>query len=60
MNLSSILTRHRSTTELRVFGTETSYTQSLLEEPTPQSNDLALFRLRIVERIIRSGVAPLL
>ena len=40
-----ILTRPRSTAEPRVVGIETSCTQSLKEEPTPKSNDLAMFRL---------------
>ena len=41
-NLSPILTRHRSTAELRVVGIEASCTQL-----TPESNDLAMSRLYI-------------
>ena len=48
-----IPTRHRSTAELRVVGIETSRTESLVEEPTPESNDLAMFRLLIRETIQR-------
>ena len=55
-NLSPILTRHRSTAEPRVVGIETSCTQSLIKEPTPESNDLAMSRLRIPERIISPWV----
>ena len=40
-----ILTRHRSTAELRVVGIETSRTESLTEEPPPESNNLAMSRL---------------
>ena len=47
-----ILTRHRSTAELRVVGIETSRTESLTEKPFPESNDLAMSRLRIRETII--------
>ena len=43
-----ILTRHRSTAaELLVAGMETSRTELLIEEPTPESNDLPMSRLRI-------------
>ena len=35
-----ILTRRRSTAEVRVVGIETSRTESLIEEPTPESNNL--------------------
>ena len=44
-NLPPILTRHRSTAELRVVGIETSRTESLTEEPPPESNNLAMSRL---------------
>ena len=47
-----ILTRHHSTAELRVVGIETSRSESLTEEPTPESNDLAMSRLRTRETII--------
>ena len=50
-----ILTRHRNTAELRVVGIETSCTQSVIEPP-PESNDLAMSRLRIRERVISSCV----
>ena len=55
-----ILTRHRSTAELPVVGIETSRTESLTEEPTPEFNDLAMSRLRIRETNISSsvGLAP--
>ena len=46
-NLPTILTRLHSTAELRVVGIETSCTQPLIEEPTPDSNDLAMSCLRI-------------
>ena len=52
----SILTRYRSTAELRVVGIETSRTESLIEEPTPESNNIAMSRLRIHERHISSCV----
>ena len=57
-----ILARHRSTAELRVVGIETSRTESLTEKPFPESNDLAMSRLRIRETIISPcvGLAPLL
>ena len=41
-----ILTRHRSTAELRVVGIETSRPELLTEEPSPESNNLAMSRLR--------------
>ena len=41
-----MLTRHRSSAELRVVGIETSLTESLTVEPSPESNDLAMSRLR--------------
>ena len=47
-----VLTRHRSTAELRVVGIETSRTKSLTEEPSPESNDLVMSRLRTRETII--------
>ena len=55
-----ILTRHRSTAELRVVGIETSRTESLTVEPSPESNDLAMSRLRTRETIISPcvGLAP--
>ena len=55
-----ILTRHRSTAELGVDGIETRRTESLTEEPSPESNDLAMSRLRIQETIISHfvGLAP--
>ena len=40
-----IHTRHRITAELRVVGIETSRTESLTEEPSPESNNLAMSRL---------------
>ena len=54
-----IRTRHRSTVELRVV-IETSRTESLTEEPSPESNDLAMPRLRTRETIISRcvGLAP--
>ena len=53
-------TRHRSTAELRVVVIETSRTESLTEEPSPESNDLAMSRLRNREAIISPcvGLAP--
>ena len=48
--LPHILTRHRSTAELQVVGMETSRSKSHVEEPTPESHDIAMFRLRIRER----------
>ena len=55
-----ILTRHRSNAELRVVGIETSRTESLTEEPSPESNNLAMSRLRTREMIISPcvGLAP--
>ena len=55
-----ILTRHRSTAELRVVGIETSGTESHTEEPSAESNDLAMSRLRTRETIISPcvGLAP--
>ena len=52
--------RRRSTAELRVVGIETSRTESLTEEPSPESNDLAMSRLRIRESIFSPcvGLAP--
>ena len=47
-----ILTRHRSTAELRVGGNEARRTESLTEEPFPESNNLAMSRLRTRETII--------
>ena len=55
-----ILTRHRSTAELRVVGIETSRTESLTEEPSPESNDLAMSRLRTRETIISPCVGLLI
>ena len=46
-----ILTRHRSTAELRVVGIKTSRTESHTEEPSPESNDLAMSCLRTRETI---------
>ena len=40
-----ILIRHRSTAELRVVGVETSRIEPLTEDPSPESNNLAIFRL---------------
>ena len=57
-----ILTRYRSTAELRVVGLETSRTESLTEEPSHESNNLAMSRVRTRETI-RSpwvGLAPTL
>ena len=53
-------TRHRSTAELRVVVIETSRTESLTEEPSPESNDLAMPRLRTRETVISPcvGLAP--
>ena len=55
-----IRTRHRSTAELRVVVIETSRTESLTEEPSPESNDLAMSHLRTRETIISPcvGLAP--
>ena len=55
-----ILTRHRLSAELRVVGIETSRTESLTEEPSPESNDLAMTRLRTRETIVSPcvGLAP--
>ena len=44
--------QHCRTAELRVVGIETSRTESLTEKPFPESNDLAMSRLRIRETII--------
>ena len=52
-----IRTRHRSTAELRVVVIETSRTESLTEEPSPESNDLAMSRLRTRETIISPCVS---
>ena len=46
-----ILTRHRSTAQLRVVGIEGSLTDWLEEEPSPKSHNLAMCRLRTKERI---------
>ena len=61
-NLPPIITRHRSTAELRVVGIETSRTESLIGEPTPESHNIAMSGLRIQERHSSScvGLAPLL
>ena len=55
-----ILTRYRSTAELRVVGMETSRTETFTEEPSPESNDLAMSCLHIRETIISPcvGLAP--
>ena len=55
-----IFTRHRSTAELRVVGIETSRTESLSKETSPESNDLAMSRLRTRETIISPcvGLTP--
>ena len=53
-----ILTRHRSTEELRVVGIATSRTESLTVEPSPESNDLVMSRLRTQETIISPCVSP--
>ena len=55
-----ILTRHRSTAELRVVGIETSRTESLTGEPSPESNNIATSRQRMRETIIAPcvGLAP--
>ena len=45
-----IPTRHRSTAELRVVDIKTSRTESLTEEPSPESNNLAMSRLRVRTR----------
>ena len=52
--------QHCRTAELRVVGIETSRTESLTEEPSPESNDLAMPRLRTRETIISRcvGLAP--
>ena len=57
-----ILTRHRSTAELRIVGIETSPTESLTEEPSPESNNLAMSRLRTRETIVSPcvGLTPTL
>ena len=46
-DLPPILTRHRSTAELRVFGIETSRTEWRIEEPTPESKNIAMSHPRI-------------
>ena len=55
-----ILTRHRSTAELRVVGIETCRTESLADEPSSESNDLAMSSLRTQETNISPcvGLAP--
>ena len=55
-----ILTRHRSTAELRVVGIETSRTESRTEEPSPESNDLAMSYLRTRETIEKGTAVVLL
>ena len=55
-NLPQILSRHRSTAELRVVGNQTTRTKSLVEEPFPESNKLAMSRLPIRKIIISSFV----
>ena len=55
-----ILTRHRSTAELRVVGIDTSRTETLTEELSPESNNLAMSRLRTGETIISPSVGPLI
>ena len=46
-----ILTRHHSTAELRVVGIETSRTESITEESSPESINLAMSGLRTRETI---------
>ena len=54
-----ILTRHRSTAEVRVVGIETSCIESLTEEPSAEWNDLAMSRLHTRETIISPfGLVP--
>ena len=55
-----ILTRHCSTAELRVVCIETSRAESLTEEPSHESNNLAMSRLRTRETIISlcANLAP--
>ena len=48
--------QHCTTAELRVIGIETSRTESLTEEPSHESHDLAMSRLRTRETINRPGV----
>ena len=57
-----ILTRHRITAEQRVVGIETSRTESLTEEPSPESNNLAMSRLRTRDTIVSPcvGLTPTL
>ena len=55
-----ILTRNRSTAELQVVGIETSRTESLTVEPSPESNDLAMSRLRTRETMISPCVGLLI
>ena len=52
-----ILTSHRSTAELRVVGIETSRAELLPEEPSPESNDLAMSRPRTRGTISFSALA---
>ena len=47
-----ILTRHRSTAKQRAVDIETSRTESLTEEPSSESINLAMYRLRTRETII--------
>ena len=55
-----IRTRDRRTAELRVVVIETSRTESLTGEPSPESNDLAMSRLRTPETVFSPcvGLAP--
>ena len=55
-----ILTRHRSTAELRVVGINTNRTESLTEKPSLESNNLAISRLCTRETIISPcvGLGP--
>ena len=55
-------TPHPAPQHCRAASRRHSCTQSLLDEPTPESNDLAMSRLRIRETIISPcvGLAPLL
>ena len=52
-----ILTRDRSTAELRVVDIEAKRTESLAEEPSPESNDLAMSRLLTRATINSPGVS---
>ena len=57
-----IRTRHCSTAQLRAVSIETSRNESQTEGHSPESNDLAMSRLRTRETIISPcvGLAPLL